>query len=118
MVDLCRQNEVVFSQAAGGVGPEVDPQGAVGKVEVWVVALALDDRSDPVDELDSRHEALEFEVLGELEVAVALDDAPTGKLPEETVDLGRGQCGRLGRADLAVPLGERGGHAADRTRAG
>src|SRR3989442_11531322 len=35
LVDLGRQHEVVLGQPAGGVRPEVDPERAVGEVEVW-----------------------------------------------------------------------------------
>ena len=76
LVDLCRQHEVVLGQSTGRVRPELDPKRPIGEVEVGVVALLLRDGGDPIDQLHSRHESLEPEGLGELQVAVGLGHDP------------------------------------------
>src|SRR5689334_16517993 len=85
-VDLCRQDEVVLAQAADRVRPEVDAEGAVGQVEVGVVALRLGQVGDPIDELHARHEAFVLERLGQGGVALRLAEVPAVELAEQLVD--------------------------------
>ena len=60
LVDLGGQDEVVFGEAADGVGPQDDPDLAIAfEMEVGVMPFFFGERGDLVEEVDSGHEVLD-----------------------------------------------------------
>src|SRR2546425_3145641 len=92
------------------MSPEIDLQRPVAEVKVGVVAFGLRDWCDGVDQVDARHEALEPDGLGQLEVVARVDHRPIRQLPEHRVNSVARQGRRPRLAHQAMAFGERGGH--------
>src|SRR4029077_14746717 len=90
---------------AGCVGGQ-DRRGAIGKQQVWMMSLRLGDAGDPVDELDSRHEAFELDRSGEAQAALGLLDAPVRDLGQQPVDLVAWEWRSAGLTHHAMALGK------------
>src|SRR5438309_10977763 len=84
----------------------MDRHRAVADQQVGVMTLGLGDRSDPVDELDGRYEALELVPLGEAQVPLVVFDRPAVELLQELPDLVAGEWGSARLALDAVSLVE------------
>ena len=86
-MDFGGADEVVFGEAADGVGGVAHGYFVVAEVDVGVVVFAVGDEGGGV------YEGEGFVVVSEFEGAVedVVDDGPVGDFGEEKVDLGVGE---------------------------